>query len=1245
MPTRYGPARAAAWLFLFVVVVLLPRSAIAQGGEVARPAGEPAPADARAANGAALARAKSLAEEHVRAGRFAEAATAAEEASHLSEQLNGPDSIETAVARHNLGFIQRRAGRAKEARESLEKALAAYERLLPAANPDVRNVVGELGAIYISEGRGGDVAGIYARLVERAEREGAGQHILVAQMLASRGFVLRLIGRPGESEAAFAQSLGIFEALGNIAGSDYRQTLTALLDKLDQTKRLGEAEVKANAALRALAATGTRGVSNAMAIHDWLSRATLEAGRAADAKVQAEEALRLLSGAAADPGRNDKVLQVGALNNLARASRALSDHATAEDAYKRAIALLEEIGDVANTGIVTDNLAVLYLELGKLDEAERTNKRALALLEKALGRTHRSVGRAAGNLGVLLSESGRFKEAEPLLRRALAISEAQQEKDLVQIGIIEDNLAGVMRQSGKTDEAGEFLARAVQHFEQALPARHPRIATARNNLGRYLLDLRRFDEAAAVLGEALELAEGIYGKENVSTAIPAANLAEAFTGLRRYDEARRLLTRALAVLETVYGPRHTNLLPTLNAFGRLEIADGKPAGAKAMFERAVAVVLAERARSGMRIGGSSPSENRRALLGLIEAIWLDGGGAAPDKARALEIAQHDSMTPAAVALAALGARAGAGNAALGALTRERQDLAAEWVDADKRLSGLLAETSRDAGEEATTRARLAAIDVRIGELDAELAKRFPQFQELARPAPIAINELRHLMSPREVAIQFTVAGDATYVFAVSRSDFRWFRAAVDQRELGRVVRRLRCGLDAAEWSGDGQNRCASQLGIDPETGLAAGEPLPFDLTSAHRLYGLLLEPIADMIAGKDLLVVASGALTSLPLHTLLAEAPPPDTLGTTLADGRLITTAGTSLQDITWLGKRHAVTALPSLSSLPPLRKLSSASAGRLPYIGIGNPLLTGPAGDDRRAFEVPACNIDPTAIRERQRLAGGVSSQPVSRKVLRMSIAPQAQRSSSSNMSLLRQQYPLPETADELCRVAGYARATAGAVVTGAEATETRVKELSAEGRLAQARVVHFATHGLLAGETAMFLAGKAEPSLLLSPPAEASESDDGLLTASEVASLRLDADWVVLSACNTASGEEVGAEALSGLARAFFYAGARSLLVSHWAVDSDATVELVTTAFDAMARDPGLGQAAALSKAMTGMMSSNGRAAHPASWAPFVVVGGNAPRYAAARKGLSGQGRRTPARSPTADADDWRKKVLQPQ
>jgi CHAT domain-containing protein len=213
-----------------------------------------------------------------------------------------------------------------------------------------------------------------------------------------------------------------------------------------------------------------------------------------------------------------------------------------------------------------------------------------------------------------------------------------------------------------------------------------------------------------------------------------------------------------------------------------------------------------------------------------------------------------------------------------------------------------------------------------------------------------------------------------------------------------------------------------------------------------------------------------------------------------------------------------------------------------------------------------------------------------------------------------LRLQAPLPETADELCGVAealGALPQERETVWLGERATERNLKRLSREGTLAHYKVLHFATYGLLSWDSEAIGNAKAEPALVLTPPKAGTtplelEEDDGLLTASEVAQLQLDADWVVLSARNTAAGEEGNAEALSGLARAFFYAKARALLVSHWYVNADAAVKLTTKAFAELKADPNIGRAEALRRSMVELMQHGApEDAHPAAWGPFVVVG----------------------------------------
>ena len=248
-------------------------------------------------------------------------------------------------------------------------------------------------------------------------------------------------------------------------------------------------------------------------------------------------------------------------------------------------------------------------------------------------------------------------------------------------------------------------------------------------------------------------------------------------------------------------------------------------------------------------------------------------------------------------------------------------------------------------------------------------------------------------------------------------------------------------------------------------------------------------------------------------------------------------------------------------------------AAAREPFLGIGDPSFGGVEGD-RRALQ---------SLQE---------------------AANQCREGELLDPSKLRALAPLPETRDELRMTATSLGAAGESLVLGESASEATVRTMD----LSRYRVVAFATHGLLPNE----LRCQSEPSLVLTPPVVASAADDGLLASSEIAQLLLDADWAVLSACNTAGPEgKLGGESLSGLARAFFYAGARALLVSHWPVDSAATVTLTTGTFDRYARSGSRGKAEALRQAELALLSQPATA-HPARWAPFILVGDGGPRRA---------------------------------
>jgi len=328
--------------------------------------------------------------------------------------------------------------------------------------------------------------------------------------------------------------------------------------------------------------------------------------------------------------------------------------------------------------------------------------------------------------------------------------------------------------------------------------------------------------------------------------------------------------------------------------------------------------------------------------------------------------------------------------------------------------------------------------------------------------------------------------------------------------------------------------------------LRAGRVGEFDLTAAHALYQTLFQPIEDDLTGIDrLAVVSGGALSSLPVSLLVTRKP-----------GE----AG-DYRRAEWLAKRFATAEVPSIRAFVSLRGRAGQGSAGQPFFGIGNPDFT---GAPEPAVEAGQCRQD-----------GPIPA------------------------AFLRALTPLPETADEVRTVARTLGASDQAILTGAAATEAALRAAP----LSEARVLYFATHGLLPGE----LSCQAEPALALSPPAQPAKSkdEDGLLEASEIAGLKLNADMVVLSACNTAQGAKgFGGEALSGLAESFFYAGARSLVASHWEVPSAATAQLMVGLFQRLKASPTMPSAEALRQSQMAL-AERAETAHPFFWAAFTVIG----------------------------------------
>ncbi|MBY0335212.1 MAG: CHAT domain-containing protein, partial [Acetobacteraceae bacterium] len=328
-------------------------------------------------------------------------------------------------------------------------------------------------------------------------------------------------------------------------------------------------------------------------------------------------------------------------------------------------------------------------------------------------------------------------------------------------------------------------------------------------------------------------------------------------------------------------------------------------------------------------------------------------------------------------------------------------------------------------------------------------------------------------------------------------------------------------------------------------GLVTGRAArPFDVAAAHALHEALVAPLAPLLEGASALLVVADGPMLRLPFALLPERP---------EDG----------PGAPWLVRRFAISHMPSPQGLVTLRRAPGASAAPLPYAGFGDPVSPSQA-QLRAAFPPDRCAND-------ARVA-----------------------------ALLP---PLPGTRAEVNVAARLLRAGADRTRLGEAFTPAAVRGLG----LGRHRVIHFATHTVLPGE----LSCLREPALLASPPRGAADAQAALITASEVMEWRLDADLVILSACNTAvgpGGGELAGEGLAGLARAFFFAGTRGVLATHWAVDDLASA--VTVADLLQRQERGVRGAQALRQAQLLLLEGAGNRfpaefAHPAWWAPFALIG----------------------------------------
>lgn len=1132
------------------------------------------------AQGAAENSARALREraaELMQQNKYDEAGREGEKALAVAKREFGPDHQETAKVIGLLCGIYKLQGTpaaAERAVEACDRYLDMVEPLIKQKQltPDNPQVEGAMGVLLMALEQNAHFDRMETQLkrfIGLIELTMGTDHPQSAGYIAMLAHVERQLGRSDEATALErrASEIAMKALRGEYPGFDL------------QNRKSGE--------------PGPTTKPELLGLLDQIAAICLGEGRAADAVLLLEFVVKQRS--KDEDLDEDKSWLLTSLNELGEAYEKLGKPDLARQTYERAVAA----GKKAQEKHSNDDRIGLALRLARLKlknlpiEPERPSIKNDGWFRDQDVKPKSELERANSLDAVAseLEEKHRYAEAEPIRREIVSIRERVLGKyspdlamDLYRLG----RLYGYM---GRKSEERELYGRqqAVMNAYRAL--------RRQTDIGKLLDEWENFQH--------------LHG---------------------RYTEFEWSLMRKVVQESRERAPSHPLVQATLATLARNYFTEKDWANAVTLLTRVADTAIAQSRR--MRLGvqtvlqpsdgvlppGWRPADGdawaSRTFPNLVKASYRlaeqDPSRAVVLREKSFMIAQGTQNSVAALALSQMALRAAQRRPELRELARKGQDLAREWssLDGDLRRAIQASPDRRDRGDEDKKRQRMAEIDVLLKKIDEKITDDFPEFAQLANAEPLSVESVRSLLGEDEALVLFLdthaapsgeklleeilddsrpATPEETFVWVITRNDMRWARSDIGADALQNKVESLRCGLDRTYWTDpcsssseeEKKKQATRRRACASLTGKATLESrdleefkLPYDLLRAHQLYSELFGSVKDLIEGKSLLVVPSGALKKFPLQALVTS--PPDI---SLQNADAYSAAA-------WFGTRQPITILPTVASLAAMRKTARPTESSKPFIGFGNPLLDGePVGHSdirKKAIERQDCAaaMAPDAARDAQILET---------------------RGTPSCPGKIREWRPLPDTARELCDVARSLGASDEDVRLGARMTKDAIRTLNDQGQLGRFRVVHFATHGLVSGA----VEGLKEPALILTPPENDSGTSDGLLTASDVALLKLDADWVVMSACNTAAGEKDGADDLSGLARAFFYAGARAVLVSHWEVESRSAVGLITGAFEKLKADPAIGRAEALRLSMKAQIERSGDHAYPARWAPFVVVG----------------------------------------
>lgn len=833
----------------------------------------------------------------------------------------------------------------------------------------------------------------------------------------------------------------------------------------------------------------------------------------------------------------------------------------AAETYEKALLIRnrlagEESIETAQTVISLAGALKGLHEFGRAEELYRT---AFAIYEGKLGIDHPYMATLLNNIGQMYYLQGRYYNAEKVLERALLIKKKYYSKDHLIFAETHNHLGYLYYLQEKNTEAAEHLDAAIRIWSKPEYKRERYLASA--SIWRAVIKGRRGKTAEALkdLNRNLDLLERIFGKESVVTATAYQEIAHILEKQGKNKQAEQAYLKGLKSAAVLGDGSRLEQILINRDLAALQASEGR-------LEQALDV--ARQSIKGMRqrvdrYSGSKAHHLsaelkplRQAAITHIDIISSLRNKSVQNRDSLLNesfiTAQISRASSVALALSRMAQRFAVKDGPLAELIRQQQKMLSRWQELDNLLTTAIQKPlgNRDKNEVAVLRTSLKKTEKQIAKINNEINDQFPKYVALTKPGLVTIKQVQKLLKKHEALIVYLVGKEKSFAWSVTKTHAELFKVKIGSEKLSNVIRKIR-----------------RYMAPDGISNLSDIRPVPVE--KVYQLYKTILaQPISVIGDASSLVIVPDGALQSLPFSALVTELP----------DKKI-----KSLQDhaqVAWLVKDKAVSILPDVGSLQMLRDIlgSESKSGSSRFLGIGDPSL-------KQASKI-------ISMRSKQHLAtrGAVTLRSIigeSRSIVGADVI------SSMN--------ELPDTANELQNIRQLLNGRKEDIYLRNNATQAIISNL----KMDKFNVVQFATHGLMSGE----FQGLFEPALVLTPALTDNYQDgDGLLTASEIAEMKMNADLVVLSACNTAASDGTpGAEGMSGLGRAFFYAGGRSLLLTHWAVLSDAAVSATTGMFQHMKQDKLVSKAEALRRSKMDLIFNKEKPhyAHPLFWAPFIMVG----------------------------------------